>query len=663
MDDFKDNIENLKEEELLALARRQYSEALEYYNEMWEKGKDDIEFINGTNHWNADILKERTADQRPSLVINHAPKFVRQVIGDQRQNSPQAKIRPVDSQADPAMATMLEGLNRNIEYVSNAKAVYDTAFRHSVGNGFGYIRIITEFSGDDTFEQNIRYKRVFNPFSVLLDPNAQEFDHSDGRFAFVTDWVTRADFKDRYPDAEMVSFEDAKRVKVGDWHKNDEVLVAEYFRRVPIKKTLALLADGRTIDITGRTEDEVNKSLAEDEEPTTILRTKKVDSFKTLRYLINGSEILEKATEFPSKYIPLVPVWGEEVITREGRREFNSVIRFMKDPNRMYNFMRSAEVEHIALAPKAPYVGTATQFQGQEDQWDNANRKNYGRLTYNPDPEAPGAPQRQAPPMASTGINNASMMAMEDMKNTTGQFDASVGAQGNETSGKAIMARQREGDVSTFVWIDNLTTAQTHATRIVLDLIPKIYDTDRIIRVRGFDDKDNFVPINQELEDDKGKSFFVNDISVGKYDVVVETGPSYSTQRVESAESMVAFARAMGPEASSIIADLVAKNQDWPGATEIAKRLRKILPPGIAEPEEGDLPPETPEPTPAEQLESKKLEQEDRKIDLEDKKLEVEFEKIKLEIAKLQLEQKKSPEEIRDIVLEVLTEAQNRGGL
>lgn len=650
--------EKISESDLLLLAQQQYQKAVEYWNPMWDKGRDDIEFKNGTNHWPEAILKDRKSDNRPCMVINNALKYIRKVVGDQRQNRPQAKVKPVDGQADIDLAKQLTGLLLNIENNSKFKTVQDTAFSHSVGNGFGYIRIVTEYAGDDTFNQDVRYKRVFNPFSVVLDPAATELDHSDGLFGFVTDWVPNEIFKQKYPKAKLSDFDAAQRVRLTDWYHQDETLTAEYFRKIPVKKTLGLLSDGKTIDMENIDVDKVGQfGEMPDGTPVTVLKIKEVETYKVLRYLISGSAVLEDGVEFPGIYIPLIPVWGEEFITKEGRRDFNSVIRFMKDSNRMLNFMRSAEVEHVALQPKAPFIGTSKQFENYEDDWDHANKKNFGRLTYNHEAGVP-APQRQMPPQASSGIQAAIMQSKEDMKDTTGLFGAEERTQ-KETSGKAILARQRESDISTFVWIDNLTTAITFAAKVVLGIIPKIYDTERMVRISNFDGSEDFVEVNKEIIGEDGDSIIVNDLSVGKYDVVVETGASYNTQRIESGEKLLEFARVMGGETASIMGDLIAKSQDFTGASEIADRLKKMLPPGIAELKEGETAPEPPAPPPPseeEKLKAEELEVDRERIKLDYAKIEMETKKIEAEVVKAQMERGLTPEQTEALIIQKFKE-------
>lgn len=652
-------------EAILELAKKQRARANDYWKENWEKARDDIKFKRG-DHWPEKYKLSRELDGRPCLVINRLPAFLRQVVGDQRQNRPQNKVRPVDDAADPKTAEVIEGLMRNIEYISRGKTVQDVAFSGSTGNGFGYIRIVTEYSGKDSFTQDIKYKRVFNPFSVVLDDTATEADHSDGMFAFVDEWISREEFKARYPGQPMISV-DSPEAGPYPWFRDDDVLIAEYYRRVPIKSTIGLTSKNEVVDM-----DEVKDRIIENERgkflvdpelppsespPVQIVQTREAEYHKVERYLLSGAAVLEGPDEFPSQWIPIVPVWGEEVCTEHGKKELNSVIRFGKDPARLYNYFRSAAAEVVALAPKAPFILTAKQVENHEAMWEEANRKNSPYLVYNFDRNAP-PPQRQSPPQASSAILEETKAAEHDQKATIGIFDPALGARSNETSGKAIIARQKESDVSTFVWMDNLTIAMQHAGRIILELIPIIYDTERVIRIRGKNDKDDYVQINKEYQTTPSKEgeaveTLMHDLTVGKYDVQVETGPSYSTQRIEAASSMMEFIQAL-PQTAEIIADLVAKNMDWPGASEIAARLRKALPPGVVELEEGEQPPQPPEPTPEQELENRKLE-------LEDKKIEVEFEKLKVEVAKIQAEERLTPDEVKELVIKLLSEQGGQG--
>jgi hypothetical protein len=286
-------------------------------------------------------------------------------------------------------------------------------------------------------------------------------------------------------------------------------------------------------------------------------------------------------------------VWGEE--TQIGRERLRwGLIEFIKDAQRRYNYFSSAHTEIVALQPKSPFIGTEKQFGDYLDVWQTANTTNHPFLPYTPDPQAPGEPKRSQPPVSSQGISDGIQLAAEEMKAITGIYDAALGQKSNETSGKAIMARQRESDVGSYVYSQNFGRAMRHCGRVRLDLMPRIYDTTRVFRVMGVDGKIDTVAINQpggpeDAGEDAAAALLINDISAGEYDVVLEQGPSYTTKREEAKEGMIEFIRAF-PDAMQVAGDLVAQAQDWPHKDEFAKRLRALIPPQVikaAEQEDG----------------------------------------------------------------------------
>ena len=628
----------MKHEELLYTALKRYDKGTSYWSENWKLAEEDLEFLAG-EQWPEKIKKERENDGRPCITINRLPTFVRRLVGDQRQFRPAIKVRPVDSGADPELAEIYTGLIRQIEYQSKAKQVYDWAFWQAVACGMGFWKITTEYAAFDTFEQDIFIKRILNPFGVVFDPSATEFDLSDAKWCFVTEWIPKEEFKARFPGKEPIDFERAQGMEQ-HWVREDEVLIAEYWVKKPVKKRLALLSTGEVIEVTE------GLVLPED---VYVVREREVETHRVEYYLLSGSEVLEGPKEWPSRYIPIVPVLGEEIYV-DDKRYYQSLIRWAKDPQRLYNYWRSAATEHIALSPKSPFLATPKQIEGHERMWADANRKNLPYLLYNPDTQAGGAPRRQPPPPVPAGIITEAQVAVDDIKATTGLFDASLGAQGNETSGRAIIARQRQGDTATYVWPDNLATAIALTGKILVDLIPKIYDTERVIRVLGEDGTEKMVEINKVVMDENGETVIINDLTVGKYDVVVETGPSYSTKRTEAVESILSIIQS-APDLMKIAGDLLVKNMDWPGADELAKRLKKVVPPEIREPEEG-------EPAPAEQppMPDPKMMLDMKKLELEDRKLELEAQKIETEKMKLAQKDEDLTARIRQVVIDTLEE-------
>jgi hypothetical protein len=587
--------------DLLATARARLEMAISAYSESREDEIDDLKFYAGSpdNHWQwpADVLATRGAVQgqtinaRPCLTINKLPQHVRQITNDQRQNRPSGKVIPADDQADPEVAEIFDGIVRHIEYISDADVAYDTACENQVVFGEGYIRLLTEYCDDSSFDQDIKIGRIRNAFSVYMDPMIQDPCGSDAKWCFITEDVTREDYERMFPDASPIST--LQQMGVGDqsisqWINENTVRIAEYFYVEHEPATLNLYY-GNITAFASSPEDK--QMRAQGMKP---IRSRKVDRQKVKWCKINGYEVLEER-EWAGKYIPVVRVVGNEYEV-DGRIYLSGIVRNAKDPQRMYNYWVSQEAEMLALAPKAPFIGYGGQFEGYETQWKTANTQNWPYLEVNPDAtDGLGnplpLPQRAMPPMAQTGLIQAKMGASDDIKNTTGQYDASLGMQGNEKSGRAIMARERQSDTGTYHYVDNLARAVRHLTRQIVDLVPKIYDTQRIARIIGLDGEADMAmidptqpePVRKIVDQQTGAVIKkIYNPSVGKYDVCVTTGPSYMTKRQEAAESMAQVLQA-NPALWQVAGDLLVKNFDWPGADDLAKRLRKMIDPKLLE--------------------------------------------------------------------------------
>jgi len=584
--------------DVLSTARARLSMAISAYSESREDELDDLRFYSGSpdNHfqWPADVLATRGAVQgqtinaRPCLTINKLPQHVRQVTNDQRQNRPSGKVIPADDRADVEVAEVFNGVVRHIEYISDADVAYDTACENQVSFGEGYIRILTEYCDDNTFDQDIKIARVRNSFSVYMDPTIQDPCGADAKWCFITEDLTRDEYERLYPNAAPLST--LMSLGVGDqslsqWMNENTVRIAEYFY-VEYDTTDLHLYPGNQTAFAGTPEDKQLKAMF-----GKPLRSRRADRKKIKWCKINGYEILEEQ-EWAGKYIPVVRVVGNE-FEIEGRLYISGIVRNAKDAQRMYNYWVSQEAEMLALAPKAPFIGYGGQFEGYETQWKTANTQNWPYLEVNPDvTDGQGnmlpLPQRAQPPMASSGLLQAKMGASEDVKATTGQYDASLGIGGNERSGKAILARQREGDTGTYHYVDNLARAVRHVTRQLVDLIPKIYDTQRIARIIGEDGESSMVKMNPMQPEPVKKIIDQNGVvidkiynpSVGKYDVVVVTGPGYATKRQEALEAMAQLLQT-NPQLWAVAGDLFVKNMDWPGAQEMAKRFARTIDPKI----------------------------------------------------------------------------------
>lgn len=575
-----------------------------YATEKWSHNFDEMEaddaFIHG-DQWPDAVAKDREAKGRPILTINKAPYFVDQVTGEQRQMRPAIDVFPAEGDyqdervqnlagaKDYSKSEIFQGLIRNIEYVSAADTAYDTAFDHAASHGLGWFRLVTEYCDDDTFNQQIKIKRVRNWRSVLVDPDFEEPDGSDMQWGMIFYNVPKDEFERRWPKKEMVSAEDYSGSDLDVWTDDAGVRIAEYYRMVPTTKTLYLLSDQRVVgnEDFPKIQDELEAA------GITVVRERTVKTHKCEWLKISGADVLEGPTEVVFGGVPLIPVLGKELVIK-GKVYYRGVIRNAKDSMRMYNYWRSAATESIALQPKAPFVISDKQMQGYQHIWDKANTENLPYLPYKSGTgEVP--PQRQSPPVMSQGIINEVMNAEADIRATVGMNEADTGQQGNETSGRAIMARRQQGDARNFAFADNLMRSMRHAGKLLVKAIPQIYDTEQVIRVRFKDDSEDVVLINQTIIDEQtGEEVTIHDLSAGKYDVLVKTGPSYSTQRQEAVDAMIEMIRAV-PGWAQMLGDLIAKNLDFPGADEFAERLQKMMPPEFKDEEDQEPPQPTPE--------------------------------------------------------------------
>jgi hypothetical protein len=587
--------------------RSRYTMAIAAYSDSREDELDDLRFMAGSPdnqwQWPADVLATRGAVQgqtinaRPCLTINKLPQHVRQVTNEQRQNRPSGKVIPADDKADVEVAAIYDGMVRHIEYMSDADVAYDTACENQVTYGEGYIRILTEYCDEDSFDQDLRIGRVRNSFSVYMDPMSQDPTGADAEWCFITQDITKAEYERDYPDAAPLSSILASGVGdqyLSQWLTEDTLRIAEYFYYKHEEATLNLYPGNQSF-FDKSPEDKAMKEMG-----LKPIKSRRVDRKKVMWMKTNGFESLEER-EWAGKWIPVVRVIGNEFEV-EGQIYISGLVRNAKDAQRMYNYWTSQEAEMLALAPKAPFIGYGGQFEGYEMQWKTANTTNWPYLEVNPDvTDGMGAvlplPQRAAPPLPQTGLIQAKMGASDDIKSTTGQYDSSLGATSNERSGRAILAREKQGDTGTYHYVDNLARAIRHITRQLVDMIPKIYDTERIARIVGLDGEVDMVKINPQQPNpvneirDMNTGIVIEKIynpGVGRYDVVVTTGPSYMTKRQEAMDAMSQILQG-NPQLWSVAGDLFVKNMDWPGSEELAARLAKTIDPKLLE--DGDKDP------------------------------------------------------------------------
>lgn len=570
---------------ILATAKERFEYSLERSSENRQKAKDDIRFAAASPddpwQWETLDVSTRKLQMRPTLTINKMPQHIRQVTNDIRQNRPSIRFRPADNKADPEVADILMGLVRHIEANSDADVAYDTAADNQVIHGLGYIRVVTDYVNDKSFDQDIFIRRVKNPAHCFDDPDIQDPAGADRKFFFIEEMLDDAEFKAQHPDAEPIDWTYVS----GDWFSRGDkkVRVVEYFSIEEKDKTLLLWQNGET-SFKGYP---MPEGVYMGEQP---IKTRKSTECKVMWRKLNGQQVLD-TKEFPCKYIPVARVVGNEYEV-DGKPVISGLVRNAKDSQRMYNVAQSAIVERVMQAPKAPWTAAAEAVQGYENEWQTANTANHSFLPFNHKDEEGDplpTPTRNQPTAVEPGLAQIAQGASDDIKSETGQYDASLGQRSNETSGKAIMARQREGDTATYHYVDNLARAVRHVGRIILDMIPRVLDTERVVRILGEDDSATNVRLDpkapdaiSEYQDDKGAIQRIFNPNIGTYDIYTTTGPSFTTRRIEAVEAMTAMTQA-NPELWGVIGDQLVKNMDWPGAEEMSERLKLTLIPPVQE--------------------------------------------------------------------------------
>lgn len=544
-----------EEKKVFERLMKRFAECKEATNQVRVEARDDIRFTYLDEQWDEELLKRRK--NRPNLVLNKVRPAVQQVCNEHRQNPVRLKFRPFDSATDPDKAEVVNGLVRHILNNTNSQQAMDNAFDYAVAGSFGFFRVITDHVSDNSFDQTILVKPILDPLSVYFPLHLiTESDYSDTPYAFIRTKISKEGFEQKWPNVDIDSFS-ATGAGDTDWKTEDAVYIVEYFEVQEKPKTIYQVTDGQTKYVVDSVE-----TLPED---VILLDQRETVEKKVMWYKACGGCILD-SREWAGKYIPIVVISGK-VVSTEGEIHILSLTRGSKDAQRMLNFWKSLLLETAAIQPKSPWVGAASQFEGHPE-WDDCNEKAYSKLEYEPVSPA-GAllppPQRVTGTGIDAGILTAMATAVDDIKATSSMYDASLGARGNETSGRAINARKREGFVATYHYQDSAILATTYLGRMLLDLISKVYDTERIIRILGDDMQEKVATITDGYFD-----------GIAEYDVISEVGPDYATKRTELVETFNLLNQS-NPMFAEINGDFVADNMDIDGAKELAERMRKFI--------------------------------------------------------------------------------------
>jgi hypothetical protein len=554
--------EEMTDEEIIREAVDRHAECEGELNDTKREAKEDLIFIAG-DQWPEEVKKERSMDNRAMLTINRLPAFINQVDNDLKQNRMEIKVRPVDDGSDVEKADVINGIIRHVMNNRSGRAAVDNARSFAIKCGIGFLRVRTDYCNAKSFDQELIVERIDNPFSVTIPIHlCKEENFSDMPYAIITTRISKDEFKRTWPDADATSWKSLTEA----WITQDEVMIAEYFKIITTKRNIVKLADG---SVTYK---------EEAPEGVKIIAERETEDKKVMWYKMTSFSILEKG-EFPGENIPIVAITGTEE-NIDGKKKYISLIRWAKDPQRLYNFWKTSEAENLAFAPISPFILYEDQIKGYEQVWQTANRKAHSYLPVKRISENGASlplPQRVQANPAPQGLIEAAREAADDIKATTGIFDASLGARGNETSGRAILARAKQGDTANFHFQDNTAKSLQYLGRILVDIIPEIYDVPRTIRIIGEDKKDEVVRVNDGFTDKDGKQKLY-DLTTGEYDIVCDTGPAYASRRQEVVETLSELYRVF-PPAAQVTSDLFVKSMDAPDSDLWSRRLKTLIPP------------------------------------------------------------------------------------
>ena len=561
----KKDSEGNSKKELLETARERWKRCMDADQDNRRLAIDDMRFLHEPGfQWDPDTKKAR--GKRPCYEFNRLRVSVKRVVNDIRANRPQGKVRAVED-GDKSTASVIEGLIRNVWNVSDADAAVDTAAEYQVGGGMGAWRVKTKYADDSAWDQDIEIEPIRNPFALWADPAARDPMNRDASFWFLESRINEDDYEAKYGDVPAIEWESSEFDDDDEWEDDDRIRICEYWYREPYTKKVVLLSNGETIDA-----EQLDEALAAGQQ---VMRERDVQAYRIKVAIISGDKVLEGPTDWAGSKFPFVQVYGEYVVI-DGKPKWWGLTRFGKDAQRLHNYNMTHAAETVALSPQAQWWATTEQAKGHIDLWKRSTNELIPFLTYNPDPQSPGPPQRMAGPQIPAAFLQMGLASGEEIKAVTGIFDASLGQTSNEQTGIAIRARQQQGEIATFNYSDNIARGIRYTWELLIDLIPKIYDTARSVRILGTDGAEQYAQVNTIGPDGEA----LNDLSRGKYDVTVTVGPSFSTQRQEAAETYIGLSQG-NPQVMGVAGDLIFKSLDLPYAEDMAERMRAILPPPI----------------------------------------------------------------------------------
>lgn len=624
-----------QDDQILSTMRKRFYHCSQAEDEDRQNYTKCVRISSTNNQWDEEVKKKRGSN-RPALTFNLLNLVVKQIIGDYRQNKMNIKVSPSGGGATDELADIVAGLIRHIERDSNADEAYTNALECSARGGKGWIRILPKYEADDVFNQKLVIEPVKNPLTVYCDPAAKLITRSDAEFMLVTEKISKEMFRSLYPKSEDYGWDivNIQEDAAADWADDDMIRLCEYFTKERIKARLVAFDNGSVIQIDN--DDEIH---ALEQIGIKAVKEREAERINIKWRKCNGSHILEERT-FKTKYIPLIPVLGEEV-NIEGATRLRSAVYYAIDAQHSYNYERSTAIENGALAAKAPWLVTLPMIEMFRDQWDNANNTPQPYLVYKPDREVPTGPQRLEPATPSTAAMQNAQIAATDIQRTTGIFNAQIGEQSNIISGVGLSEQQHQGITSTYLFVDNLRAGIEHCGRIIDDWKGEYYDTQRMLKIINSEDETETITVNQKQQNLLlGVTEVLNDITVGSYDVIVTAGKAFASRRREAVEQTIKWAQAF-PQQAPLVADKVLQAMDIPGGDVMAERIKRSLPPQVVND------PDSPE---GQQAQAKAQQQQQQAQQLQEQvlqgKMQVEQGKNQASMAKAQAEVIKANAEV-----------------
>lgn len=554
----------------------------------------DTQFVLGDSdngyQWPEDIRRVRQMEKKPCLTVNVTAQHCNQIINNIRQNRPQCKVLPGDARASKKAAEIYAGMIRGIQAANHADVAHDTAAEHAIYGGEGYWVISTDYESPTSFNQTIKILAVENPQLVFIDPFCG-MNKLKAQWGFLFEDISKEEAKRLYGKGGIDPSTWANGTARG-WFSDNTVRVAKYYYCEHIEDTLYLLGDGTTVlksDLMAKEGEEAVKqveSMADLFEQQTGGTAKRQTTRVQWKFckLVGGHDEPVEPKDWPGSYLPIIQVVGKEVnvngeIIRKG------VVRDLKDPARMVNYSYTGAIETVALQNKIPYIAAQEAIEGHEDEWKGANHSTASVLTFNAfddDGKPIPVPKRQEPAVMPAAQVNLLQLSTEQMRAASGQQNSNFGIKSEAASGVGIQRLKVQGETATFHFPDNLARALHDEAVVIIDLIPKVIDIKSVVQLLGIDGKHDRAVLDPDMSgayaeytaDDVKQAFNPN---VGKYDVVIDTGPSYQTQRQEGADRMMELA-GRNPQLMQIAGDIVMQAMDFPFADKLAERLRKALP-------------------------------------------------------------------------------------